>query len=666
MKFSRQVLKSLESSKNWITLMLCVGVIQLSAYYFLGMTVRPDGVFAAAQPDTALYFQAARRIVEGAPFTYSAGEPLCTGTTSVVFPFLLAPLYALGGAKASLTLGYLLNALFYFVFLVCWAKVIERTVAAPLARAVAGVALALFGQSAMSAAAQSDIGLWMAVSAAVAYAFAAERNRLALLLLCLSPWVRPEGVLLALAFAVVMRRPTTLLPLLSVIGVFALNFALTGSCQFSSVQGKGYFAQQPFFSAVVSSALDAVKMFRQLFAGGSSGTFREFFFVPVLGALFFWYHVFTRDYSRFTRRECVFLLAAAGGFATVATSGMQGTNFDRYLAWSLPVVVIWMADGAAGLGSRLRGAARFLPPLLLLLFSVVGAVASAAHFRLGCEQTEVSRTFYERCETVMEPGASVAAFGNSGAAFSFSPRRFAHLYGIYSPQFRSHELVEVFELLKHEPGLRTVYVLYDPGIEGEVVGTGNEKAFGNTMLVGPRGLELRRFDWMLYDRALLAEAPSGLRLCNVLDVGYGADEKRCAYAVEGDYLQSAPEAFLRIDVLNGADVLEVGRVVTGSDAMTVSGLVPGRELVVVMRTARAQHAVQQRTVSRVSEDFTFNTEQRLRLEVDGNPAGEVSYHVPETGFADVTFTVPAEFVTAPSVRFSLSGGHVACAYRFYQ
>ena len=75
---------------NWITLALCVGVIQVSAYYFLGATVRPDRCLAVAQPDSALYLQAARRIVEGFPFSYSAGEAVCTGTTSILYPFVLA------------------------------------------------------------------------------------------------------------------------------------------------------------------------------------------------------------------------------------------------------------------------------------------------------------------------------------------------------------------------------------------------------------------------------------------------------------------------------------------------------------------------------------------------------------------------------------------------
>lgn len=660
------MLKSLEIKKNWVTLVLSIGVIQLSAYYFLGSTVRHDGLFAAAQPDTALYMQAARRIVEGAPFSYSVNEPLCTGTTSVLCPFLLAPLYLIGGAGSALAFGFFLNAVFYLIFLFCWSSVIDLKSESRISCVAAAVGLALFGQSVFSAAAQSDIGLWMAVSAAIAYAMACERVGLTVFLLCLAPWVRPEGVILVLAYAAVARRPRALLPLLSVASLFALNWLLTGSCQFSSVQGKGYFAQQPFPLAIISSALDAIKMFRQLFLGGSSGSFREFFFLPVIGAFFLWYRVFTRDYARFSCGEGVFLLAVAGGFATVATSGMQGTNFDRYLAWGFPVMVIWMAEGAVSLGSRLNGFASFLPVVLLELFFAAGAVASVAHFRLGCEQTETVRAFYERCESAMEDSASVASYGNSGAVYSFSPRRFAHLYGIYSPEFRSADLVQVFEQLKHEPGLRTVYSIYDPSVEGEVVGKDNAGVFGETVLAGPLGLELRRFDWRMYDDALSVNHPSGSRLCDSLDVGYASDEVRCGYEVSGDYLQPPPEPFLRLDRLHGVEILEVGRVIVGAESMTVSGLTPSKPVTVVMRTVLEQSAVVRRTASRAVESYSFCPDQRLRMLVDGNDAGEAAYKVSDGGFCEVSFVIPGEHVSDRSVRLTLVGEHVSCSFRFYQ
>ena len=75
-------------------------------------------VLAIPQPDTPLYYQAARRIVEGHPFSFSEGSSVCTGTTTVLYPFVLAIPYALGfSGDAMIVVGFLLNALFYCVFL---------------------------------------------------------------------------------------------------------------------------------------------------------------------------------------------------------------------------------------------------------------------------------------------------------------------------------------------------------------------------------------------------------------------------------------------------------------------------------------------------------------------------------------------------------------------
>ena len=164
---------------NWITLMLCVGVIQVSAYYFASATVRPDGCLAVAQPDSALYLQAARRIVEGFPFSYSAGEAVCTGTTSVLYPLVLAVPCVLGlHGAASVAAAFLLNAAFYLLFLFCWARVIDLKVREPADKAVAGIALALFGHPALVSLAQSDIGLWLFVSSLLAWGLAADNPRL--------------------------------------------------------------------------------------------------------------------------------------------------------------------------------------------------------------------------------------------------------------------------------------------------------------------------------------------------------------------------------------------------------------------------------------------------------------------------------------------------------
>ena len=70
--------------RNLLLLAFCAGLVQIACYYVAGAVVRGDGGLAIAQPDTLLYSQAARRIAEGFPFSFSEGTAASTGTTSAV------------------------------------------------------------------------------------------------------------------------------------------------------------------------------------------------------------------------------------------------------------------------------------------------------------------------------------------------------------------------------------------------------------------------------------------------------------------------------------------------------------------------------------------------------------------------------------------------------
>ena len=128
--------------------MLLVGSLQVAAYLWAGLDAREGPGYALPQPDTFFYCQAARRIVEGHPFSFSEGTVVSTGTTTVAYPFVLAVPYALGcTGDAMLLAGFVLNAAFYLVFLVSWGIVIRRKFKDdPGGGLVAGLLTALFGQ----------------------------------------------------------------------------------------------------------------------------------------------------------------------------------------------------------------------------------------------------------------------------------------------------------------------------------------------------------------------------------------------------------------------------------------------------------------------------------------------------------------------------------------
>ncbi len=648
--------------------MLCVGVIQVSLYYYACATVRPDHCLAVAQPDSALYLQAARRIVEGAPFSYSAGESVCTGTTSVLYPFILAVPYSLGmSGVASVVAAFVLNAIFYLLFLFCWAQVIDLKVREPLDKAIAALALSLFGQSALVSLSQSDIGLWLLVSALFAWGLAADNPRVFIPALVIGPWVRPEGMVCVIAFALVAvavrrYRVAAAFALASAVGVFVFNGVLTGSLQFSSVQGKGYFAQLPFCQAAVASVKDALTMFRQMVLGFPSGTVREMFFPPILGAACVFFHVFSRDYSDFDWRESVYLLACAGGFATVAASSWQGTNYDRYLAWILPVVVIWMALGAVSLGRRMKGVARFLPAAAVLCFFAFSSIGEVLLFRIGCEKEETARSFYERCETLLPQGASMGGFGHASSAHWLSSRRFAHLNGIYSPEFMTHKQVSVLEVLKNEPSTRFDYWIMSPDV---CFGEAFNDATCRQLAVGPFGMKLCKADWHLFDVAAKIPTLNGYEMVVRVDVGYEKEELQSDYICMQRYLHEEFEPFLKVAEGIGDKMVEVARMISGYDEMSVP-LAPGKDVKVIMRTFGSCDVVSRGAFGSNKASYEITSPAKLNVAVDGNVVSTAEFTCSSNVFSDVVISIPGEAVTRDVSRVGFMGDHIAGCYWFYQ
>lgn len=68
----------------------------LVAYKTIGGVLDRLGHPGAALDDSYIHFQYARAIAEGHPLRYQAGQTVSTGATSVLWPLLLAPFYAVG------------------------------------------------------------------------------------------------------------------------------------------------------------------------------------------------------------------------------------------------------------------------------------------------------------------------------------------------------------------------------------------------------------------------------------------------------------------------------------------------------------------------------------------------------------------------------------------
>ena len=687
-------MKTVVSRGTLVKLMLAIGILQMAAYYLAGAMVRSDGGMAIPQPDSLLYCQAARRVAEGYPLSFSPGTAVSTGTTSHLYPFVLAVPYLLGCRGDSLIrAGFFLNGLFYLVFLLGWALVIDRRLKGAFPRVVAALSVAFLGQTAYSAFAQSDIGIWLAVSGLFAAGLVLEKRVLYGSVLVIAPWVRPEGMVCAIAFALALGAWSLLrrirggdcarreggasradvviaaLALLSSAGVFALNLAVSGQLQFASLAHKGYFKTLPFANAVFATTIDCLKLAKGILLGLPDGSPRDFYTIPLLGAALMWCAVFARDWRREGWRSFAWLLAVVGGILTVAQSGWQNTNVDRYIGWTLPTVAVFVAEGAGWFAERFSGsAAARLPGVLVCLFAVGTAPVFACMLHMTSFESDLQRAFAVECGRTMEKGESVGSWGDCGIVYEMDGRRMAHLGGIYSPEFTVDEPPSaVYEILKHEPDSRFRYLFCNPAVDHAALQFNPLDAYCSQVLVGPFGYELREMDWTSFDAAAKEpkSKPEGMSVVDGVDVGYERAERAHGYEVLPRFDQPPLPPFVVWGENGGVKMIEAARLVVGGDAMEVKTS-PGRDLAVVMRLWPSHKATLRGGFGSRAVTYAFSSPLKVRAFVDGADAGVFEVTLAEKGFTDAVLTIPGALVSGGTMHLELAGDRIVCAYWFCQ
>ena len=663
-----------KEGRQLAALLFFLGAFQIVGYYLAGAMVNGSGPMAIPQPDTLLYMQAARRIAEGHAFSFSANTPASTGTTSVLYPFVLSLPYALGFRGDSLVgAGFALNALFYLVFLFGWGRVICSFFNGRVARLAAAALLALSPQPAYCALSQSDIGLWMAVSGLFAASLSSGRVLWCSVLLALGPWVRPEGMVLVVAFCVyaafVRRRAEWLsatIGVASIAGVFALNVFISGEVQFSSVANKGYFTTRSFPQAVYMTAADMIHMAKGFVLGLSDAPPRIFFGIPVLGAVFVAWGLLSHRWERGDggKKMGLLLLAAAGSFATVAMSGWQNTNMDRYIAWISPLVAMFTTAGALDLCGRIAlPRVRVIAASLPCAYALCASLVMFAIYGGNSRDAAMIQEFGRDCETAMPPAASVGGIARCGVAYMFSDRRFAHLSGIYSPEFRCREQLSVLETLKNEPSTRFDYWLMTPDTR---FGDAFCGAVCRQVAVGPLGMELCRVDWSALENAAKAPPVDGMTPVYRVDVGYERDERLSDYQCVQRYSHRVFAPFLKVaDSGHGGKMVEVARMVAGYDEMSVP-LAEGRDVKVVMRTFGSCEVVSRGVFSSSAVSYAIADPAKLNIAVGGQVVSSVTFSCSTNAFTDVRISIPGSAIKCPRPRVAFLGDHVACGYWFYQ
>lgn len=671
---------------SYFRVMLVIGLFQVAAYWFSGSMACSDGVLAVPQYDTPLYYQAARRIVEGHPFSYSEGSATCTGTTTVLYPFLLAIPYALGATGESLLwAGFIVNALCYLVFLYGWSVAVKNWCQSSASALLASILIALSGHCAYVTFSQSDIGFLLAYTALLAAALSTDRRWAIGVLLALGPWVRPEGMICCVAYCMItfaclvaqkilpdLREKVTatdflacVVSIVSCFGVFALNYALTGHVQFSSIAGKGYFAQLSFPMAVFTAAGDFIKMFKELFGGSANGVPREFISIPCLGAVLLAVGIVSYNWTRHNIRGLlVLMLAALGCLLSVAQSGFQGTNLDRYVVWMFPIVIVLVAEATVLIERRFMPKTLCrLPSALVVTTSVMGTISLVIVFNAVCRCMDSSRLFAYECDKIMPPKASFGCDSECDMAYHFSPRRCVHVGGVYTSELKPNDFAENLERLRHRPELRFDYWIFSSSF---ISSLGEEcvKKMGEVLLSGPDAVSLAKANWLPFE-ICSSSTYNGKVLVASVDIGYEADEKFADYNVITRWGIEEFRPFIESGRLDEKFIVDVGRVILGGDEMSVP-LKPGCDAIVVMRTWPSHVVPRKFGYPSRSMDCAFSNPLKFNIAVDGEivDTAEISYAT--NVFSDVSFKIPGSAIKNAVSRIGFLGDHITFGYWFYQ
>ncbi|MEX0762023.1 MAG: hypothetical protein WD208_01810 [Dehalococcoidia bacterium] len=183
---------------------LFVAVVGLasSLVYLAAMRTATGGPLAPPLDDAYIYFQYARAIAEGHPFSYTEGAAATIGATGFLYPFLLAPAFFIGlGGDGIVTYAFALNTLF-LMLVAPLAYLLTRRYTGPFLATTAGLLTAMAGPVLWGFLSMMEVGLLALVTMLVAYFFSIERGAFppwrTLTAAAVLPFCRPEGVLMAL------------------------------------------------------------------------------------------------------------------------------------------------------------------------------------------------------------------------------------------------------------------------------------------------------------------------------------------------------------------------------------------------------------------------------------------------------------------------------------
>lgn len=683
---------------DWLTrhmprVLLIGGILALAIYWGIAVQRGSDGHPAPSQTDALVFLQYARAFAGGHPYAFSAGDAPSTGSTSHLYPAVLAIPCALGArGDALLSAAFAINAICYLIWLQLFWLVAKRV--APAQAVLASVLALCNGLLLMTTAGMTDMALFTTLAWGLFAALLCDRPRTAALLLILCVLARPEGMLLAAGLAVTgailaWQRDAGARRMLGIAvcglvvtgAVFALNTALTGFPQFQSVAQKGYLKMFPLLGALGCAARDVGTLVRELLFNAGDAP-RQAYFLPIAGGLLALAGL--AGVARPSGCEPIvrwWLGCSLAALGLIAWSQWQGVATDRYFQWLLPTWILLAARGAGQVAAACRRP-RLFPVLAVLLagYELAAWPYFASRYAQECVRAQAVLNFGRTVDALLPAQASIGVISGPGLAYALGDRPVRHLVGLTTPAFaRQRDLLCAVEMLKHHLETRFTHLLLTAperticaaaGLLGEVL--------LNDLDAPPDGevYALCTARWETFPPASLlpldpavTNALAACTLVDQLDVGFLPDERRCRYRAVSRLSDEVFRPCVACGRIGSTRITEVGQAVIGWDEFRVRAPRRGQPMRIVLRTAPDATC----TVVRVTEQFPgeeihLRAPLRIRPVVNGVTLPLVMLPLAEdpNAFSECVLAIPAAYVTTDPVEIALAGDHVALAYWFYQ